>query len=141
MPYRKTPEVSEFYDDGLEQLLARTIPQEAGVYMLGVNDAYTFDRTHTSFDEFTPHILLPEKLLTNVTFTRGVLDADDPVWLAAGAGVLDRSLILAGVIVYFKLDDAGALLAFIDSAEVGLPQTVTGLNVTAFLDGRGILEI
>lgn len=133
--------MSGFYDDGLEQLLARTIPVDAGVYALGVNEDYVYDRTHTDFTIFTPHILLPEKELLNVSFTAGVLDADDSRWAAAGAGILDRSLNLTGIIVYFKLDDAGSLLAYIDSASVGLPQTLTGVDVTAFWDARGILEI
>lgn len=133
--------MSGWYLDGKEQLLARTIPAEAGVYALGVNEDYAYDATHTDFDVLEPHVLLPEKQLANVSFTGGVLKADNPRWLAAGAGVLDRSLKLTGVVVYFKLDDTGTLLAYIDSAFAGLPQTVEGIDVTAEWDSRGILKL
>jgi len=133
--------MSGWYDDGLEQLLARTIPTEAGVYAIGVNEDYAYDRTHTDPAIFAPYILLPEQQLQNVSFTGGVLDADDTKWIAAGAGVLDRSLILTGVVIYFQLADQGSLLAYINSASLGLPQTVTGVDVTAHWDPRGILEL
>lgn len=133
--------MSGFYNDGLEQLLARTIPTEAGVYAIGVNEDYIYDRTHTDFAVFTPHILLPELELQNVSFTAGVLSADNPTWVAASAGVTDRSLTLTGAVVYFKLEDSGALLAYIDSAYAGLPSTVNGSDVTGFWDERGILRI
>jgi len=133
--------MSGFYDDGLEQLLARTIPTEAGVWALGVNEDYIYDRTHTDPAIFTPHILLPEQQLSGVSFTGGVLNADDTQWLAAGAGVTDRSLVLKGIIIYFQLDTTGSLLAYIDSASAGLPSTLEGTNVTAQWDARGILKI
>jgi hypothetical protein len=133
--------MSGWYLDGKEQLLARTIPAEAGVYALGVNEDYAYDATHTDFDVFEPYILLPEKQLANVTFVGGVLKADYTKWVAAGAGVLDRSLKLTGVVIYFKLDDSGALLAYIDSAAAGLPQSVGGVDVTAKWDERGILKL
>jgi hypothetical protein len=133
--------VSGFYTDGKEQLLARTIPVDAGVFVVGVNDTYAFDPTHVDFTPITQYILLPEKQLTAVTFTGGILDADDVQWLAAGAGVVDRSLILAGVIIYFQKDAVGTLLTYINSSAVGLPQTLDGSNVTAKWDSRGILKL
>jgi hypothetical protein len=84
---------------------------------------------------------LPEVELQNVIINGAVLDADDQIWLGAGAGIVDRSLILAGVIIYFQKDSVGTLLAYINSASVGLPQTVTGTNVTAYWDARGILKL
>jgi len=133
--------VSGWYTAGKEALLARTIPSDAGVFCVGVNDEYAFDASHVDFTPITPHILLPEIELTDPTFVGGVLDAADQQWIAAGAGVVDRSLILAGVIIYFQKDTTGTLLAFIDSASVGLPQTLTGTNVTAYWDARGILKL
>jgi hypothetical protein len=133
--------VSGWFLDGKEQLLARTIPQEAGVYIVGVNDDYEFDEGQVDFSLITPNIILPEIQLVNVTFTGGVLDADDTQWLAAGAGIIDRSLTLIGVVVYFQLDDAGTLLAFLDTAVVGLPQTLTGVNVTARMPANGLLKL
>lgn len=133
--------MSGWYLDGLEQLLARTIPNTALVYAVGVNDAYVFDENHTNTGVFTGDIILPEAELQNVTFTGGVLDADDYKWLAAGAGILDRSLSLKGVVIYFRDGGFGALLAYIDSATVGLPQTLTGVNVTARWHDSGILRL
>lgn len=133
--------MSGYYDDGLESLLARTIPSTAGVYAVGVNDEYIFDPTHVDFTPITPHIILPEAQLQNVTFTKGFLDADNYKWLAAGAGVVGVSLNLTGVIIYFQEGSVGTLLAYIDSASAGLPNTLTGVNVTARWDARGILKI
>lgn len=133
--------MSGWYLNGLEQLLSRTIPADAVVSAIGVNDAYVFDATHTDFTPIDPCMLLPLQELTNPTFTGGVLDADDTKWLAAGAGVLDRSLVLKGVIITFSNATVDVLLAYIDSASLGLPQTLTGVNVTATWDARGILSI
>ena len=133
--------MSGFYDDGREQLLARTIPEAAGVFAIGVNEDYVYDATHTDFDIFAPYILLPEQELSNVSFSRGILDADDTEWLGAGAGIIDRSLVLAGVVIYFQLAGEGSLLAYINSASVGLPQTLTGVNVIATWAAAGILRI
>ena len=133
--------MSAFYDDGLQSLLARTIPDTAGVYVVGVNDEYVFDKTHVDFTPITPHIILPEAQLQNVTFTAGFLNADDYKWLAAGAGLVGVSLALTGVVIYFQEGATGTLLAYIDSASAGLPQTLTGVDVTAFWDPRGILKI
>lgn len=133
--------MSGWFLDGKEQLLARTIPQAAGVFMVGVNEDYVYDEGQVDFSEITPHIILPEIQLVSVTFTNGILDADDVQWLAAGAGIEDRSLVLIGAIFYFQLDTEGTLLAFIDSAVVGLPQTLTGVNVTAKMPANGILKL
>lgn len=133
--------MSGWYLDGKESLLARTIPAEAGVYIVGVNGDYIYDEAHSDFAPITPHILLPEKLLTGVSFTGGILRAANPIWNAAGLGVSDRSLSLAGVIIYFQLEDAGTLLAYIDSATAGLPQTLTGVDVTAKFATNGILKL
>jgi hypothetical protein len=133
--------VSSFYDTGLQGLLERTIPAEAGVYVVGVNDEYVFNKGHSDFTPITPHIILPETQLQHVTNTAGFLDADDIRWVAAGSGIADRSLVLIGVIIYFKLADEGSLLAFIDSAAVGLPVTLSGMDATATWDARGILKI
>lgn len=133
--------MSGWYLDGKESLLARTIPPEALVYVLGVNEDYEFNEAHDNFDVFTPHVILPELELNNVTFDDGIMKADNPKWAAAGAGIEDRSLELQGVVIYFKLDDAGSLLAFIDSAVAGLPQTLTGVNVTGRWHPSGILKL
>ena len=133
--------MSGWYVDGKEQLLARTVPGEAGVFAVGVNEDYDYDESHTDFTFITPCILLPEKELTGVTFTDGVLRASNPVWLEAGAGISDRSLNLIGVVIYFQLEDAGTLLAFIDSASAGLPQTLEGVKVTAKWASAGILKL
>jgi hypothetical protein len=133
--------MSGWYLDGKEQLLARTIPEAAGVYMVGVNIDYDYVETHTDFAAFEDFVILPEAELQNVTFTNGVLDADNYKWLSAGINLAGKSPILQGVIVYFKLADAGTLLAFIDSAQVGLPQTLNGSNVTGQWAENGILKL
>jgi hypothetical protein len=133
--------VSGWYLDGKESLLARTIAADAGVYAVGVNDEYVFDESHTDFTFVTPHILLPEAQLSGVSFSAGVLRATNQQWIAAGAGITDRSLILNGLIIYFQKDAVGTLLAFVDSASAGLPQTVTGVNVTAHFNAAGILKL
>lgn len=133
--------MSGFYLVGKQDLLSRSIPAEAEVYVLGVNNAYVFDETHDDFAIFEPHILLPEAQLLGVTFTNGILKATNHKWIAAAAGVVDRSLSLTGIVVYFKLGDVGSLLAFIDSAQAGLPQVLTGVDVTANWNAAGILKL
>lgn len=133
--------MSGWYLDGLEQLLARTIPESALVYAVGVNDEYVFNENHVNPAVLADFILLPEAELQNVTFTTGILDADDYKWLAAGTGITDRSLQLKGVVIYFQEGGFGTLLAYIDSATVGLPSTLTGVNVTAQWASNGILRL
>lgn len=124
--------MSGFYNIGKEELLARTIPDTAGVWIVGVNDEYVFNAGHTAWELLEPYVILPEKQLTNVTFTDGILNSDEPQWIAAGAGAApEDNLNLLGVIIYFKQDDVGTLFAFMDRATVGLPQTLKGVNVTA----------
>lgn len=133
--------MSGWYLDGKEGLLARTIPQAAGVYALGINEDYTYDESHTDIAVFTPYILLPELQLTGVSFNGGILRAANPTWIAAGAGISDRSLVLEGVAIYFNLDGERSLLAFIDSGAAGLPQTLTGVDVTGRWSSTGILKL
>jgi hypothetical protein len=133
--------MSGWYLDGKESLLARTVPEAAGVWIVGVNEDYIYDEAHTDFTFITPHILLPEQQLVGVNFNGGILRAGNPTWLAAGAGIVDRSLNVQGVIIYFQLADAGTLLAYIDSAQVGLPQTLTGVDVTGKFASNGILKL
>lgn len=131
-----------FYNVGKQDLLARVIPDTAGVWIVGVNSAYVFNAGHVAFALIEPFIILPEKQLTSVTFTNGVLDADDPQWIAAGAGAaIGANLNLLGVIIYFKEGLVGTLLAFMDRAVVGLPQTLKGVNVTGKFHANGILKL
>lgn len=134
--------MSGWFLDGKEDLLARVIPQEAGVWMVGLNSDYEFNENQTTYSLLEPFVILPAQELTSVTFTNGVLDADDPEWIAAGAGAApEDNLELIGVVVFFALDDAATLLAFIDSAVVGLPQTLSGVNVTGRIASNGILRL
>jgi hypothetical protein len=134
--------VSGFYLDGKQELLARVIPQAAGVWIVGVNTDYDFNEGQTAYSLIEPFIILPAQELTSVTFTDGVLDADNPVWIAAGAGAapednleLDRSRCL------LRTGRRATLFAFIDSATVGLPQTLSGVNVTARIAANGLLKL
>lgn len=133
--------MSGWFLSGKEGLLARTTPEAAGVFVVGVNEDYVYDEEATDFTGITPHIILPEKQLLNVSFTGGTLKADNLKWLAAGAGVVDISLVLAGIVIYFQLEDTGELLAFIDQAATGLPSALTGVDVSTLWDARGILKL
>lgn len=134
--------MSAYYLIGKEELLSRVIPPEAGVWICGVNTDYVFNENQTAFSLLEPYIILPSQQLTSVTFTDGVLDADDPVWIAAGAGALpEDNVTIQGVVIFFALDDAATLFAFIDGPSVGLPLTLKGVNVTAVFDPTGILKL
>jgi hypothetical protein len=134
--------VSGWFLDGKEDLLARVIPEEATPWIVGVNSDYVFNEGQTAYSLIEPHIILPAQELTSVTYTNGVLDADDPEWIAAGAGAApEDNLELIGVIVFFALGDAATLLAFIDSAVVGLPQTLSGVNVHGRIAANGLLKL
>lgn len=134
--------MSGYYLIGKEELLARVIPAEAGVWICGVNTDYEFNEGQTEFGLLADYIILPEKELTSVTFTDGVLDADDPQWIAAGAGAEpEDNVTILGVVIYFSDGDSRTLLAFIDGPAVGLPLTLKGTNVTAIFDADGILKL
>lgn len=134
--------MSGYYKIGKQELLARVIPDTAGVWICGVNTDYEFNSGQTEFSLIEPFVILPPQQLTSVTFTDGILDADDPVWIAAGAGAEPEvNLTLLGVVIFFAQDDAATLFAFIDGPAVGLPLTLKGVNVTAFFDPTGILEL
>ena len=134
--------MSGYFNIGKEELLARVIPDTAGVWIAGVNTDYEYNAGQTEFSLIAPYIILEEKQLTSVTFTDGVLDADDVQWIAAAAGAApEDNVTLQGVIIYFSDGDARTLLAFIDGPAVGLPQTLSGVNVKAKFDPAGILRL
>lgn len=136
--------MSGFYLIGKEELLARVVPAEAGVWICGVNTDYEFNEGQTQFSLVEPFVILPAQELTSVTFTDGILDADDVQWIAAGAGAdPEDNVTILGVVIFFALDDAATLFAFIDGPSVGLPLTLKGVNVTAKfgLTEPGILQL
>lgn len=133
--------MNQWYIDGPEKLLARQIPEAALPYAVGVNEDYVFDETHNTLTPMDPYILLPKQELINPTYTGGLLEAENTIWIEAAKGVIDRSLILTGVIILFSDGTTDWLMALIDSATIGLPQTLTGVDVTAHWDARGILLI
>lgn len=134
--------MSGYYKIGKQELLARVIPETAGVWIAGVNTDYVFNESQTEYSLIEPYIILPAQELTSVTFTDGILNADDPQWIAAGAGAdVDDNVTILGVVIFFALDDAATLFAFIDGPSVGLPLTLKGVNVTAIFDEDGILVL
>jgi hypothetical protein len=134
--------VSGFYRIGKQELLARVIPEAAGVWAVGVNTDYDFNEGQTAYSLIEPFIILPAVQLTSVTFVGGTLKADNQQWIAAAAGAApEDNLDLEGVIIFFALDDAATLFVFIDTASAGLPQTLNGVNVTAKWDPRGIARL
>lgn len=137
--------MSGYFNIGKQELLARSIPESAGVWVSGVNTDYDYNIGQTEYSLIDPFVILPAQQLTNVTFTDGVLNADDVVWIAAGAGAASEdNVTIQGVIIFFSDGDAATLLAFIDGPAVGLPLTLTGVNVTAEWDNdpvSGILRL
>jgi len=133
--------MSGFYNGIKQALLSRAVPSAATLCAVGVNDTYVFDATDDALADFNADILLPEATLSSVTYTNGILDAADQEWANAGAGISDRSLILTGVILYFKYGSDVWLIAYIDSASAGLPQSLTGVDITAIWDSAGILQL
>ena len=134
--------MSGWYKIGKQELLARVVPEAAGVWIAGVNTDYEFNDDQTAYSLIEPYVILPPQELTSVTFTDGVLDADDVQWIAAGAGAdPEDNVTILGVVIFFALDDAATLLSFIDGPAVGLPLTLKGVNVTAEFDPTGILAL
>lgn len=132
-----------FYNEGLEGLLARTIPDTATFHVFGVNDDYVFSAAHEAATVgWGDSIILEEKDLASVTFTNGYLDALDVQWVDAGVGLGEGvSPTVQGVVVLIRDGATDYLFAFLDSARVGLPQVLTGVNVTAIWNAAGILRI
>lgn len=135
--------MSGFYLEGLQGLLERSIPAEALIFVAGINDEYTFNSAHDLSNINPDHIVLPAEELADATFINGVLDGTDTEWFNVLIPEEPISPNLAAAVIYFSWN-AGAntsLLAYIDSASAGLPQTLTGVNVTAKWSIPGILSI
>lgn len=123
--------MSGFYNIGKQELLARTIPDTAGVWVAGVNTDYEFNAAQTEFSLIEPNVILPAMALTTTTFVDGYLNSDEPQWIAAGAGAApEDNVTILGVVFFFSDGDAATLFAFVDGPEVGLPLTLKGANVT-----------
>lgn len=134
--------MSGYYKIGKQELLSRVIPDTAGVWISGVNTDYEFNDDQTEYSLIEPSVILEAQELTNVTFTDGILDADDVTWLAAGAGAApEDNVTVLGVVIFFSDGETATLFAFIDGPVVGLPLTLKGVNVTALFDPTGILVL
>lgn len=134
--------MSGFFNIGKQDLLARVIPDTAGVWIVGVNADYAFNAGQTEYALLEEFVILPAQELTSVTFTDGFLNADDPQWIAAGAGApVGTNLNLDGVIVFFSDGVDATLLAHVSGPSVGLPQTLTGVNITARINPQGLLRL
>lgn len=134
--------MSGFYSKGLEGLLSRVIPEAAVFFVVGVSGVYTFDSSHETIAEIPENsVLLAAQELANVTMTGGVLDADDPLWERVTTEEEDSTIV--GVVIFMAWDSGAQtrLLAYMDSASAGLPQVLTGVNITGRWNASGILKI
>ena len=134
--------MSAWYSKGLEGLLSRVIPEAAVFFVFGVSTAYEFDPNHEITGDITEdYVILPVQELASVTMTGGVLDAADVLWERVTPSFEVNEI--QGVIIGLSWDSGAQtkLLAFIDSASAGLPQVLTGVNITARWSANGILKI
>jgi hypothetical protein len=105
------------------------------VHALLLPSSYVFDAT----DEFISDVgtITARVALSNKTNTDGVLDCDDPEFVAVAAGSI------VGSIVYAKYTgvDATSPLLFHDDEAGGLPYTTNGGNIKIALSASGLLTI
>lgn len=134
--------MSGFYNKGLEGLLSRVIPEAAVFFVVGVNEDYVFDSADENITAIPEDsVVLAAAELSNVTTVDGILKADNYKWERVTSAADDPNV---RAVVIFLAWDSGAqtrLLAYIDSAEVGIPQVLTGVNITAKWNTSGILKI
>lgn len=136
--------MSGFYSEGLQGLLERSIPSGAAFYVIGVSDDYVFNAAHDSSNINPDSILMAAQPLAGVSMTNGILNAEDTKWFSVQPPVdTELSATLVGVVIYLLWNAGanGALLAYIDSTSVGLPTSVTGVNLTAEWAANGILKL
>lgn len=134
--------MSGWYSEGLEGLLARTIPQAATVEAMGVNTQYVYNSEHSVGQINPDYIILEGTPLSGVTFTGGYLDADNLTWYAAQAPEDETiSPIVKAAVIYFKDGVDITLLAYMDDREVGVPSTLAGANFIASWSTQGLLKI
>lgn len=135
--------MSQFYPKGLEALLARTVPESASFFVCGLGEGYEYSTTHVDLTDIADFILsgMGAEALAGVTMTNGVLDANDVQWLAVVPDA-EQSQV-QGVVIYMSWDSGAStqLLAWIDDPVLGLPQALTGVNITARWKSTGILKI
>ena len=135
--------MSQFYPKGLEALLARTIPESASFFVCGLGEGYEYSATHVDLADVEDFILsgMGAEALAGVTMTNGVLDANDVQWLAVVPDPEQSQVV--GVVIFMSWDSGAStqLLAWIDDPALGLPQALTGVNITARWKDAGILKI
>ena len=100
--------------------LNQSAPAGLDFYVIGVDATYVYDAAHNDLADVTG-ITIAEQPLANLTFTNGIIDADD-----ISVEGLDISDDLDALIIYLK-DGAAAsyLAAYIDeSADGSIPQGI-----------------
>ena len=134
--------MSAFYNAGLEGLLERSIPSDAVVMVCGLSDQYVFSANHTTFSDIEAAIVpgMEAQELGSATYNNGVLDGADMPFLAVNPG--EEIDTVDSVALFWSWNDGDDTVLFAQLTEtVGLPQALTGVNITIQWPVQGILKI
>lgn len=126
-----------------EQLISWALNQNApaglAFYVLGVDTDYTYNAAHVNLSSVAVGArITSEKLLTNVTYVNGVLDADDQRWTDLTPGDT-----LRGFVVYLKSGGGDTwLVCYLDTSIDGsIPQTIESTIGDIIFNASGICKI
>lgn len=110
---------SELYDKGREGILDRTINMTGDVRACLVRSNYIFSNTHIFLSSIGININGRTPAFKGKTYTNGIFDADDTNLFAEG------SYPCNAIVIYQHTgnDETSRLIAYIGSAESGLPFT------------------
>lgn len=124
------------YTEGKQKIFEATFNWVSDTYhAILLPSSYVFDATDVFISDLGS--ILARVALASKTNTDGVLDADDPEFVAVASGST------VGSIVYAKYTgvDATSPLLFHDNEAGGLPYATTGGNIKIALSASGLFTI
>ena len=120
-----------------EKLLKASIDfDSADLRFALVSSAYTPVNTHEFLSSVSGILSRTAAAATGVTTTNGVLDCDDGIFLAVGAGT-DGVYVVA--FIHTGSDATASLVCSIDTAD-NLPVTPNGGNIPLVINAAGLLS-
>lgn len=110
----------------------------ADLCVIGVKNTYIYSASHEDLTDVTGSaIVAPEVVITNDTYTSGVVDGDDSALSSLSVGET-----MDAFIIYFKWPAASLLLAYLDEPSNGsLPQLINSETGTLQFPGEGIFSL
>ena len=131
------------YPKAKEKLLQWTLATgkpagAATICLIGVKNTYVYSPAHEAIaDVAETHVVAPEAVIENPTFTNGILNGDDA--LLDGMSVGET---LHAFVVYAKWADTSVLLCYMDTPTVAtIPQEIYSAGGLVEFSADGIFQL